>query len=206
MRKEIKQAGKKNNHCVQDIFPEELNCMIYSCAKFFGLSFHCTLWGDSSLSLFLLYGHLRHVSPQSLSSISVPSFTEETTKHSGLSSEGPVIFLFLNIPSPLSSPQRSASFRSHPYESSSRLLALSALAHTPFSCVRINTAKLLLFRSLGHPSFPLSTAAARGLSFCLHTPKSYDQPRQYIKKQRHYFANKDPISQGYGFSSSHVWM
>ena len=36
--------------------------------------------------------------------------------------------------------------------------------------------------------------------------KSYDQPRQHIKKQRHYFANKDPPSQGCGFSSSHVWM
>ena len=29
--------------------------------------------------------------------------------------------------------------------------------------------------------------------------KSYDQPRQHIKKQRHYFANKGPSSQGYGF-------
>ena len=36
--------------------------------------------------------------------------------------------------------------------------------------------------------------------------KSYDQPRQLIKKQRHYFANKHPSSQSYGFSSSHVWM
>ena len=36
--------------------------------------------------------------------------------------------------------------------------------------------------------------------------KSYDQPRQRIKKQRYYFANKDPSSQDYGFSSSHVWM
>ena len=36
--------------------------------------------------------------------------------------------------------------------------------------------------------------------------ESYDQPRQYIKKQRHYFANKGPSSQGYGFSNSHVWM
>ena len=33
-----------------------------------------------------------------------------------------------------------------------------------------------------------------------------DQPRQHIKKQRHYFANKGPSSQSYGFSSSHVWM
>ena len=36
--------------------------------------------------------------------------------------------------------------------------------------------------------------------------KSYDQSRQHIKKQRHYFANKGPSSQGYGFSSGHVWM
>ena len=36
--------------------------------------------------------------------------------------------------------------------------------------------------------------------------ESYDQPRQHIKKQRHYFANKRLSSQSYGFSSSHVWM
>ena len=36
--------------------------------------------------------------------------------------------------------------------------------------------------------------------------KSYDQPRQHIKKQRHYFANKRPYSQGYGFSTIHVWV
>ena len=36
--------------------------------------------------------------------------------------------------------------------------------------------------------------------------KSRDQLRQHIKKQRHYSANKGPSSQGYGFSSSHVWM
>ena len=33
-----------------------------------------------------------------------------------------------------------------------------------------------------------------------------DQPGQHIKKQRHYFANKSPSIQNYGFSSSHVWM
>ena len=45
-------------------------------------------------------------------------------------------------------------------------------------------------------------------SDCSHEmeKKSYDQPRQHIKKQRHYFANKGPFSQGYVFSSSHVWM
>ena len=36
--------------------------------------------------------------------------------------------------------------------------------------------------------------------------ESYDQPRQHIKKQRHYFVNKCPSSQSYGFSNSHVWM
>ena len=36
--------------------------------------------------------------------------------------------------------------------------------------------------------------------------KSYDQPTQHIKKQRHYFAIKGPFSQSYGFSSSHIWM
>ena len=35
--------------------------------------------------------------------------------------------------------------------------------------------------------------------------ESYDQPRQHIKKQRHYFAHRDLSSQSYGFSSGHVW-
>ena len=36
--------------------------------------------------------------------------------------------------------------------------------------------------------------------------ESCDQPRQHIKKQKYYFANKGPSSQGYGFSSGHVWI
>ena len=36
--------------------------------------------------------------------------------------------------------------------------------------------------------------------------KNYDQPREHIKNQRHYFANKGPCSQSHGFSSGHVWM
>ena len=50
-------------------------------------------------------------------------------------------------------------------------------------------------------------------SDCMHeiktlTPwkKIYDQAREKIEKQRHYFANKGPSSQGFGFSSGHVWM
>ena len=41
---------------------------------------------------------------------------------------------------------------------------------------------------------------------CSLGKKSRDQPRQHIKKQRHYFTNKGPSSQSYGFPSSHVWM
>ena len=40
----------------------------------------------------------------------------------------------------------------------------------------------------------------------IHWKKSYEQPRQHIKKQRHYFANKSLSSLGYGFSNGHVWM
>ena len=36
--------------------------------------------------------------------------------------------------------------------------------------------------------------------------KSYEKTRQYIKKQKHHFADKGPYSQSYGFSSSHIWM
>ena len=36
--------------------------------------------------------------------------------------------------------------------------------------------------------------------------KSDDPPKMYIQKQRHYFADEGPSSQGYGFSSGHVWM
>ena len=42
----------------------------------------------------------------------------------------------------------------------------------------------------------------------MRTPwkESYDQPRQHIKKQKHYFANKGLSNQRFGFSSGHVWM
>ena len=41
---------------------------------------------------------------------------------------------------------------------------------------------------------------------CLLLGRSYDQHRQHIKKQRHYFFNKGPSSQSYGFFSKHVWV
>ena len=48
--------------------------------------------------------------------------------------------------------------------------------------------------------------AAMKLKDVCSLKEKYDQPRQLIKKQRHYFANKGPSSQNYGFSSSHIWM
>ena len=49
-------------------------------------------------------------------------------------------------------------------------------------------------------------ATAKKLKTLAPCKKSYDQQRQHIKKQRHYFANICPSSQSYGFSNSHVWM
>ena len=46
--------------------------------------------------------------------------------------------------------------------------------------------------------------AAMKLKDACSLAKSYDQPRQHIKKQRHYFVNKGLSSQSYSFSSSHV--
>ena len=54
-------------------------------------------------------------------------------------------------------------------------------------------------------SLQMVTAAMK-LKTLTPRKKSYDQPTQLIKKQRHYFAGKDPSSQSYGFSSSHVRM
>ena len=48
--------------------------------------------------------------------------------------------------------------------------------------------------------------AAMKLKDAFSLEESYDQSRQHGKKQRHYFANKGLSSQGYGFSSSHIWM
>ena len=54
-------------------------------------------------------------------------------------------------------------------------------------------------------SLQIVTAAMK-LKILAPLKKSYDQYRQHIKKQGHYFANKSPSSQSYGCSSSYVWM
>ena len=58
----------------------------------------------------------------------------------------------------------------------------------------------------GAPKSLQMVTAAMKLKIPCSLEESYDQPRQHIKKQRHYFANKGPSSQSCGFSSSHVWM
>ena len=60
--------------------------------------------------------------------------------------------------------------------------------------------------NLGAPKSLQTVTAAMEIKDTCSLKKSYDKPRQCIKKQRHYFANKGPSSQSYGFSSSHVWM
>ena len=49
------------------------------------------------------------------------------------------------------------------------------------------------------------TAAMKLKDTCIPWKKSYEQPRQHIKKQRNYFTTEGPASQSYGFSSSHIW-
>ena len=58
----------------------------------------------------------------------------------------------------------------------------------------------------GAPKSLQMVTAAMKLKDTCSLEEIYDQPRQHIKKQRHYFADKGPSSQSYGFSSSHVWM
>ena len=68
---------------------------------------------------------------------------------------------------------------------------------------------LELGRSSGEGNdYPLQYSGLENSMDSTHAPwkKSYDQPRQHTKKQRHYFANIGPFSQRYGFSSSQVWM
>ena len=63
------------------------------------------------------------------------------------------------------------------------------------------------FLSLVLKSLWTMTAAMKSEDDCFFWwQESYDKPRQCVEKQRHYSANKGPYSQGYGFSSSHVWM
>ena len=65
------------------------------------------------------------------------------------------------------------------------------------------TGRLLFW---GAPKITADGACSHEIKRCLLLGRKNGQPRQHIKKQRHYFANNSPSSQGYGSSSGHVWM
>ena len=78
----------------------------------------------------------------------------------------------------------------------------------PITLWQINGETMEIVREfiLGAPkSLQMVTAVMKSKDTCSLEEKLL-QPRQHIKKQRHYFANKCPSSWSYGFSSSHVWM
>ena len=82
------------------------------------------------------------------------------------------------------------------------------MASSPISSLQIDGKQWQQWEILfwGAPKSLQMVTAAMKLKDTCSLVKSYDQPRQHIKKQRHYFANKGPSCQSYGFSSSHVWM
>ena len=59
---------------------------------------------------------------------------------------------------------------------------------------------------LGGSKITADGGCSRQLKDACSLEEKFDQPRQHINKQRHYFANRGPSSQSYGFSCSHVWM
>ena len=59
---------------------------------------------------------------------------------------------------------------------------------------------------LGAPKSLQMVTGAMKLKDVCSLEEKYNQPRQHIKKQRYYFANKTVSSQSYGFSNSHVWV
>ena len=80
------------------------------------------------------------------------------------------------------------------------------LASGPITSWQIDGETVSDFIFWGAPKSLQMVTAAMKLKDTCSWKKSYDQSRQHIKKQRHYFANKGPSSQSHGFSSSHIWM
>ena len=79
------------------------------------------------------------------------------------------------------------------------------MASCPITSWQIDEEKMETFFFLDS-RITVTVTTAMKLEDTCSLEKSYDKPRQCIKKQRHYFAYKGPSSQSYGFSSSHVWM
>ena len=84
-----------------------------------------------------------------------------------------------------------------------KIMAFGAITSCQIDWETVEKGQTLCF---GAPKSLQMVTAAMKLKNLASWRKSYEKPRQHIKKQRHYFANKGPSSQGCGFSSSHVWM
>ena len=81
------------------------------------------------------------------------------------------------------------------------------MASVPITSWQVDGERMVTDRLFwGSPKSLQMVAAAMKLKDTCSWKKSYDQPRQHTKKQRHYFANKGLSSQSYGFSSNHVRM
>ena len=85
---------------------------------------------------------------------------------------------------------------SHPYMTTGKTIALSRWTFV---------GKVVSAVYVGH-NFSSKEQASFNFMAAVPWKGSYDQPRQHIQKQRHYFDNKSLSNQGYGFSSGHVWM
>ena len=79
------------------------------------------------------------------------------------------------------------------------------IAYCSITSRKIDGETVADFIFLGPKSLQMVIAAMK-LKEAYSLEESYDQPRQYIKKKIRYFAKKGPSSQGYGFSSGHIWM
>ena len=81
------------------------------------------------------------------------------------------------------------------------------MASSPITSWQIDGETMETVRDfLRAPKLLQMVTAAMKLKDAYSLEGKFDQPRQHIKKQRHYFTNKGPSSQSFGFSSSHVWM
>ena len=80
------------------------------------------------------------------------------------------------------------------------------MASSPITSWQIDgeTMKTATYFILGGSKITADGDCSHEIEMLASWKKSYDQIRQHIKKQRHYFVNKGPSSQGYGFSSSHA--
>ena len=84
-----------------------------------------------------------------------------------------------------------------------KIMASGSITSWQIDGETMETVKDFIF---GAPKSLQMVTAAMKLKDACSLEEKYEQPRQHIKKQRHYSANKGPSSQSYGFSSSHVWM